>query len=99
MQENITVQDVIERNGDLYKSPYLLKIQKTYFVVVEKNFIEMGVNFNVAFDIFFKIFPVLNIDYDNNNNFFKFFHFFVYKTKNGSAGSILETFYKDIKKM
>lgn len=79
----------------------MLKIQKKYFVIIDQNFIEIGENFNVAFDIFFKIFPVLNIDYDNNNlkNFFKFFQFFVYKTKNGSAGIFLETFYKNIKNM
>lgn len=85
----------------MYKSPYLVKILTTYFVVVQKNFIKIGEKFDVAFDILFKIFPVLNIDYDNNIflNFFKFFQFFVYKTKNGSAGTILETFYKNIKKM
>lgn len=101
LQENITVQEVLERNGNLYKTPYLLKIQKIYFVIVEKNFIEIGENFNIAFDILFKTFPVLNIDYQNNNfkDFFKFFQYFVYKTKVGSPGTILENFYKNLKNM
>lgn len=95
-KENITVPEVLERNGDLYKAPYLLKIHSTYFVIVGRNFIEIGEDFNMAFDVFFKIFPVFNIEYDNINfkSFFKFFQFFVYKTKNGSAGIRLENFYK-----